>query len=154
MNYTTLCSLKPRLRMTDDDTWADDALRSLIASVSGWIDQYCGRTFGPREYTHFLKGSGTQRLALPERPVQSVTAVYYDEKGYWGDAPGAFGADKLLVEGVDYALERDQSDGSSQSGVIYRINGVWPSPFGRVAPYGAGAGVPTLANVPSPVPGT
>jgi hypothetical protein len=145
MDYTTLCSLKPRLRLAEQDTAADAALKSLIRSVCEWIDGHCGRKFGRDEYTHFLKGNGTQLLALPQRPVHEIVSLYFDDTAYWGDAPGAFGADKLLVEGVDYALGRDQPDGSSLSGLVYRINDVWRVPQGRG---GTGFGRPTLANVP------
>lgn len=146
MDYTEICAMKARLGLSESNTSADDVLTMLIHDVSEWIDAYCGRTFGEAEYTHFLEGNGAQLIKLPQWPVYSITSLYFDAKGYWGDAPDAFAADKLLVEGVNYALKRDQPDGSSASGLIYRIDGVWERPFSRAASYGAW-GLP-LASLP------
>lgn len=89
-------------------------------------------------------------IVLSQRPVQSITSLYFDQNGYWGDAPDAFGPDKLLTEGVDYALDRDQPDGSSLSGIVYRINAMWPRHKAKVNPFG---GQSLIAVVPQVLTG-
>jgi hypothetical protein len=154
MDYTTLDSMKARLGLpaTENPTEGDarDALiQSLITSASDWIDAYCGRKFGLDTYTEFLKGNGTQKIVLSQGPVWSITSLYFDPKGYWGYAPGSFGPDKLLAEGVDYALSRDQPDGSSVSRIVYRINGLWCQHKAKVNPFGGQSLIAAVPQAPT-----
>jgi hypothetical protein len=153
MDYEDLCALKTYLGIATAKTIYDARLSDLITQVSGLVDVYCDRTFGQQTYAEHYSGKGTQYLILRQRPVLSIASLFYDPKGYFGDNPAGFAANTLLTEGTDYALVRDPSSslpptggpaGSSASGMVYRINGLWHKPFGRIAP----VGMPTLANVP------
>lgn len=71
---------------------------------------------------------GMEFLQLRHAPVQndSVLAVYEDIGAYGGQASGAFDpTTTLLTKGSDYFLDIDQT-GVSNTGIIYRIGGVWP----------------------------
>lgn len=142
--YTTLCELKPFLGIKQTDKSADTLLSQLIPMVSEFVDSCCNRTFALASYTEFYSGKGYPLLPLRQRPVLSVESVYLDDTGYWGDGPDAFDSAKLLVEGTDFALQRDQPDGSSLCGLLYRIGGVWRRPIGRLVP----PGVTIIATVP------
>lgn len=85
-----------------------------------------------RTFTEYLSGDNTRWLPLKRKPVRSLTSVYLDDTGYWGQGSNAFSADTLLTAGTDYALKLD--DGAvSQSGLVLRIGGVWPRPAGLLA---------------------
>jgi len=126
-NLTDITSLKTFLGISDDSE--DNLLALLIPQVSDAIEEYLGRTFTSATYTEYYMGEGTPFLVLNQRPVTSITSVYLDEEGYWGQPSGSFAAPTLLQQGVDYALEIDQSDGTSRSGKLYRIKSYWPIAF-------------------------
>jgi hypothetical protein len=85
-----------------------------------------------RKLTEYYGGYGTPELVLRERPVQSITSIYEDGDGNWGRTAGAFASDTLLVDGTDYALDLKNS-AVSLSGIVERLNGVWPNVTGRGA---------------------
>lgn len=140
-NLTTLDKQKTFLEIPADDTSRDAVLQLLLDEVSGLVEEFCGRAFGTAEYTEFYSGDNTPVLVLRERPVTAIISLWEDEDGYWGQGPDPFDAGTLLVAGENYALERDQADGSSRSGIVYRINGVWSRPF-RVAAGNLSASAP------------
>jgi hypothetical protein len=122
-----------------DYTDFTQATLDLAPQVLTLIEEYLGRKIKQATYTELYSGNGQAFLVLRQRPVQSITALYLDDYAYWGDAPGAFDpATTLQVEGTDYALDRDQPDGSSRSGLVYRVHGYWPRPItygpARIAP--------------------
>lgn len=88
-----------------------------------------------RTYTEYYSGHGNQFLKLRQRPVQSVSSVYLDNAGYWGEGTDAFSSETRLTPGRDYALVRDNGDAVEQSlsGQIARLGGVWDQPATRVA---------------------
>lgn len=144
-DLTTLCKQKTFLQIAEDDTSRDKTLRQLITQVSGLIEEWCGRSFGPAEYTEFYSGDNTPILILNQRPVTAIVSIYEDEYGYWGQGPDPFNAETLLTEGEGYALEVDQPDGSSRCGMVMRLNGSWCRPsrveagnLSQWAPYGTG----------------
>ena len=69
--------------------------------------------------TEYYCGGGDQRIVLRETPVVAVTAVYLDPTAAFGAAAGAFAASTLLTAGVDYAVD-------ARSGLLHRLNAVWP----------------------------
>lgn len=137
MALCTLSDVKTVLGVTD--TSEDTLLNLLITWASNAIEEYCDRVFGTATYTEFYSGSGTPYLTLNQRPVTSITSVYLDNGAYWGSASGAFGSSTLLTAGTDYALVKDQANGSSRCGLLYRINGCWDRPLsyspGLIAPF-------------------
>ncbi len=108
-----------------------------------------GQQIEQATYTEYHQGTGTSFFRARQRLVQSITSIYLDYKGYYGqgtDSP--FAAATLLTAGLDYALVPDQPDGtSSRSGLIQRINGTWPATWqyrrGLLNP----AVIPGLGNV-------
>lgn len=125
----SLPKLKSYLGISQADVAEDPLLSLLLASTSAAIEEYCGRTFASTIYTgQIYQGNSQQVFALRNRPVTAISALYLDNSAYWGTALGSFPASTLLVEGVDYALDRDQPDGSSRSGLVYRIGGLWQRP--------------------------
>ena len=79
--------------------------------------------------TEYLNGTNTNEILLSETPivVSDLAAVYFDQTGAWGQGPSAFASTTALVAGTDYALKVDQRDGvTSKSGILTRLNGVWP----------------------------
>lgn len=83
-----------------------------------------------RTLTEFYSGSGTELLLLDQRPVQSISSIYLDSGGWFGDPSGSFASGTLLTSGVDYALKRDNNSRTEKglSGIVARINGYWPRP--------------------------
>jgi hypothetical protein len=145
-DLTTLCRVKGVLEIPESDTTKDSLLRQLITEVSGLVEEVCGRKFGTATYTEFYSGDNSSMLVLAQRPVTAIVNLWEDEDGYWGaGSVDAFNADHLLVSGRDYALAKDQPDGSSRSGLVYRINGTWSRPYqtaagnlSAAAPFGTG----------------
>jgi hypothetical protein len=117
----------------------DARLAVLVSAASAAVEKYCQRTFLSASYTEYYSGTNTQRLALRRRPVSAVTSVKLDSNGQFGLVAGSFGSTTTLTAGVDYSLDVDQGSAVSSSGVLFRINGVWPMI--------ARAGVPHRVNV-------
>lgn len=129
---TTLESVKTYMQLPDSGTEGsavDDVIAQLIPQISRRIQKWCGRTFGTYEYTEFYSGDGTPVLALRERPVTPEgLLVWVDDGGAWGQGAqpeGPFPASSLLDAGT-YALDIDEGGTLSGSGLLYRVNSVWP----------------------------
>lgn len=88
--------------------------------------------FYARRLTEYYKGTGTPELVLLERPVQSITSIYEDDTGYYGQGSGAFASTTLLTEGSDYALDLKNA-AISLSGIVVRLGGVWANVTARGA---------------------
>jgi len=88
-----------------------------------------------RTYTEYYDGTGSRELVLRHRPVQSITSVYVDDDGYYGEGSSPFASADLLTAGEDYCLKRDNASESeaSLSGVLLRIGSVWSRPSARVS---------------------
>lgn len=83
-----------------------------------------------RKYTEYYSGNGCRNLHLRETPVLSVSSVYLDPTGYYGQGANAFAAETLLVAGTDYAV-RLEADGIGRSGVVEKIAGSWSGVYMR-----------------------
>lgn len=105
----------------------DARLGSLLAAADSWVKSYTGRDFERRTYTEFYSGNNTQSIVLRHRPVKSVTSVYADDAGQYGQSADPFPATTLLSATADYMLRLDNDEaGWSQSGVLHRVGTVWP----------------------------
>ena len=135
---TSLSDVKTFLSIRD--TSEDTLLQLLIPQVSALIEEYCDRTFGKNTYTEYYLGNGKSFFPLNQRPVYSITNLWQDDNAYWGSASNPFSSLTLLQYGVDYALEIDQPDGSSRSGLVFNVDGWWDAPF----TYTPGIITPTL----------
>ena len=142
MLMTDLREIKSVLEIDPSNNIEDKKLLWWIEQLSKWLeDNIFMRDLSYKIRTEFHDGTGTQTLLLKHRPVypssapsfasalpfQAIT-VNVDEGGYWGSDPlGAFQGPNM-VYGQDYALRIDQSDGSSRSAVLVRINDYWNRP--------------------------
>lgn len=103
--------------------------------------RYVGATLTQATYTHYLPksdGIAYHILRLLEWPVRSITSIYLDHTGYFGQAPGAFAASTILTAGQDYYLNLDRG-GMSMFGHVTRVGGMfqgrmttWPRTAGSV----------------------
>ena len=137
------------------------ALPFLINAASQMITESCNRPFwlagnAANPIQEYISGTGDPFLPLTYWPVQSITNIYYNNAGYWGQTSGGFGpSTTLLVQGNDYVLQIDSNStpmGSqvSKSAYLVRINGVWDSVYlrdgGMLASYGVGGWGNVQAN--------
>lgn len=72
--------------------------------------------------------SGENEIQLTHTPAWNTgLVVYMDSAAKGGQASGAFGDSTLLTKGTDYWLDiDDQTNGISQSGILYHSS-AWPS---------------------------
>ncbi len=168
MVYGDLTETKRMLDIDQDNRAEDGKLLILIEQASRIIDEFLGRQAPElKSRTEYYNGTGTQKLLLRQRPVftSPLPQVFRDETGYWGSSSGSFDpVTSPLVYGDDFALQLDQEDGSSRSGILYRISGIWEKPSvrmrGFLSPFiGPSAGNIkvvytagyTMDNLPSPI---
>ncbi len=139
---TDLATVKVLLDIDPANSTEDLKLGFLIELASDWIAEFLDRPgLFIASRTEFYKGTNTQKLLLNSRPVRTspTIQVYVDEQGYYGQPTGSFGSDSQLTYGSDFGLQIDQPDGTSRSGILFRINSVWPRPNvrtrGLLSPY-------------------
>ncbi len=136
MLLTDLNEVKELLDVDQDDNTEDAKLNLLIEMASQWIEEFLGRTgyLEKKSRTEFVRGTGGVAINLKARPVFTSPTIqaFVDESGYFGSVSGSFDATTSdLTYGTDFALQLDQDDGTSRSGTLVRINGVWPRPSAR-----------------------
>ena len=105
------------------DNSKDYLLEQIIAGVSAWISNRCGRRFTEATNTAELySGDGSDRLYLNQWPVSAVASIYVDSLHKWA-------ADTLLTvdddsTSGDYRFETTEPGW----GCVYRLyGGVWPA---------------------------
>lgn len=98
----------------------DGQYDALCDAAGKAVEAYCNRQFEQVTVTEYYAGTGTRTLVLRRRPVASITEIRYDPQGYWGQAPAGFDSTTVLTQGVDYALD------SNNTGIVLRITGDWP----------------------------
>jgi hypothetical protein len=105
----------------------------LLTAAESAVKRICGRQFVRQTVTEFLDGNGLQAISLRETPIQSITSVYLDTSGYYGQGTNSpFGSTTLLTAGADYFLKIDNNLGTSDCGLLYRTGKVWPSSMNYV----------------------
>lgn len=129
MALASITALKLHLDIPAATTAQDALLTQLLDQASAAIESHCQRRFEAGSRTEYYSGDGTEILLLRHTPVRSVTNVWLDADGYWGDGVSAFASADLLVAGTDYALARDNAsdDEVSRSGILRRIGNIWPA---------------------------
>jgi hypothetical protein len=123
----------------DDDTFSIP-VNVTVAGTKGYY---------AKQFTEFYAGTGARFLILNNRPVHSITSLYLDPSGYYGDGPDAFGASTLLVAGTDYELVKDNANETEKSlrGFLARISDYWPRPGQRTAGLLADTAGQALGNI-------
>lgn len=129
----TLSELKSRLGITGSTQ--DTTLQAIIDGVEAQVTLYLGYDPSVATRTEYYSGTGTPYLPLLCKPVVSVTSVYYDYLGYWGQGDDPFPSNTLLTAGTDYAL---QVEGPFKMGILVMLNTSWQNqwyvPATRLAP--------------------
>lgn len=126
MALTTRAAVKAYLNIPTADTTLDAWLDAVRPGAEATIKRYLGRDLEQASYTEYYAGANKNWFTLRQFPVASITSLYYDPDGWFGTNPSSpFDATKLLTEGVDYALDLTAA-GRSDTGVVWRINDVWP----------------------------
>lgn len=143
MALTTKTNVKILIGVSD--TSLDDVIDLLIPQADAILKGYLQREIEQVTYTEYYCGTGDQRLVLNQSPVQSITSVYEDTGGYFGNGTDAFSASSELVDGTDYVLRKDDDTATekSKSGILFRIGKSWPRPQTRK--YSQLASAPGLA---------
>jgi len=138
MSLTTLADLKTRLGLSG--TGEDDLLNLLIVQADSFFEGQTNRSIESNSYTEYYNGNGRDFLYLDNRPVTSITNLYVDQEGYYGQAAGAFAAATEWTAGDDFALVR--SDESEKNRGLVRAlkhrefyshqGGIWPAGKGNI----------------------
>lgn len=99
------------------------ATQSILLSAACTIaDNYIGRDLSNKTAVEWYDGSKTLYLNLNRWPVTALTEVKFDWAGGYGQIPGTFGNDTILVQGTGYIL--DAARGILQLMTRY-MNGDW-----------------------------
>ena len=108
-------------------------LVALLPAADQAVKTYCQLNFESATYTEYHNGNNQQRITLKQIPVVSITSLFLNDSGYFGtNTNSPFDSTTQLVEGQNFVLDHDQPDGSSKSGIVFRIGSVWPM-IARVA---------------------
>lgn len=124
-NLLDVAKLKIHLGIADTDSSQDDALNQLADQIWGVVCRYTGRQLDApaAPVTEYYDGSGTQYVYLRQRPVTSVTSLYMDQNGYYGQAPNGFDPTlSLLTQGTDYYVENFVQDERNPSRIVMITN--------------------------------
>lgn len=139
MILADLVELKTLLDIPNGDTSQDAKLMYLVAMASNVIEEYLGRQnqLFKKSRTEYYNGTNTQKLLLRSRPTFTTPTiqVWADNSGDWGSGTDPFSSSTELVYGTDFALQIDQDDGTSRSGILVRLNTVWNRPTVRQTGY-------------------
>lgn len=127
MILSDLNEVKKILAIPVENTTEDVQLSLYLEFASGLIEEVLNRSLFFRSRTEYYDGTGTQRLNLRSRPVYTTPAieVWHDRDGWYGSNSDAFQGNPMTY-GRDFCLVIDQDNGTSRSGILIRINDVWP----------------------------
>ena len=124
LGLTTLSRLKLALGKTVTDSSEDDTLLTLLDAAEAAVARYLNRNLLQATYTEYFDGMGRQTLVLSHRPVVSVTGVWVDPVGYYGQSAGGFGTATLLTQGQDYALMAPGTN-EKNPGTLRMLSALW-----------------------------
>lgn len=124
MAIVTVAEYKAMLQISG--TAEDAVIESAIEKAEAIISNASRFLYSSQPKTEYYSGSGLTTLVLRYRPVTAIASIHVDDGGYYGSASGAFASSTLLTDGVDYALDIESAS-LSNTGIVHRIGGVWPS---------------------------
>lgn len=124
LGLTTLSRLKLALGKDVTDTSEDDRLLTLLDAAEATVARYLNRNLLRDTYTEYFNGTGRPSLVLSHRPVISVTGVYVDPVGYYGQSAGGFAASTMLTQGQDYALVNPNAN-ERNPGILTMLSALW-----------------------------
>lgn len=137
MALTNLTTIKAFLNIPVSDTSLDAWINAIYPAAEQVIKRYLDRDLESTAYEEFYTGQNRNYIVLRQTPVTALTSLYFDKNGYFGTNPnGSFATATQLTEGVDFVVDWKNSGVSKQSdtGVIWRINDVWPHWYRDVRP--------------------
>lgn len=136
MILTDLTELKMVLEIDPANTVEDAKLSLFVQWATTIIEGFLNRPgFTYQERTEYYNGPGTQVINLRHRPVYTTPTpqVWVSHNGFFGSASGAFdGTNDLLTYGDGFCLDLPEDGQPSKSGILIRINNLWPRPSARV----------------------
>lgn len=134
MAIASVSQVKAHIGITG--TQYDTVIATWINQCEAALSRLLKRQLSQVTITEFQSGTGDSNMWLRATPVQSITSLFLDNNGYGGQAPGAFGADTELLQGVDFYLDHDLPQTGdavkSLSGKLVRISGRWDRPLQNV----------------------
>ena len=141
MAIGTLDQLKNFLGIPLTDASENARLNIIITGVDSSIKRHVGTDLESTSYPGaaanglgddgYYSGNGHWELLLRQYPVQSITSIYVDPTGYFGQSATPFASATLLTATTDYALMTDgclpgTSTKVSYKGSVVRVGNVWP----------------------------
>lgn len=127
--------------ISPENTREDKKILFCLEWASEWIEEHLNRGLALKSRTEYYDGTGAQTIQLKARPVYTTPAiaVSVDEAGFYGSSSGSFASNTALTYGTDFCVKIDQENNRSRSGLLLRINNVWPRPSvrqkGLLAPF-------------------
>lgn len=129
MAIATRAGVKLLMQIPSATTTHDSLIDSLLDAADTAVKRWCGRNLeAAAGIVEYPTAYSTNTFRLRETPltVSGLTSIYYDLSANYGRGSGDFASGTLLVDGTDYALRIDQTDGTtSKSGLVERLGGVW-----------------------------
>jgi len=114
----------------------DAQIDGFIVGLTSRVKRQLNRDIEATIYTEYYSVNNCVAFYLNQFPVISVTSLWSDPQGFFGQASNAFASATQLVQGVDWVLESG-FNGVGSAGLIRRINGgfyQYPSrQYGKVA---------------------
>lgn len=120
-------------------TASDTAVSLSLIAASAAAERYTGREFRLWDGIEYYDGNGYPNLPLNHWPIVSVTSVYLDLNGGYGQVSGSFSSTTQLTAGLGFVVQATQ-------GFLQRWSnqGAWP--IGGIGPAVSPWGYPGLAR--------
>ncbi len=138
MALTTLASVQlvPGLGSTNS-LLTPAYLQQLVDAADSGIKLFLKWKVEQATYVHYFSGKNETQLVLRVPWAVSITNLWVDANGNFGQTSGAFGSGTLLASGTNYALEMDTelADGTpvSERSLVQMLGGgplgTWPWPW-------------------------
>lgn len=111
-------------------------ITQLVSAADSGIKLFLNWQVEQQTFTEYYSGKNQQELVLKRPWVKSITNLWVDANGNWGQTSGSFASGTLLTSGVNYALEMDDDENGtpvSSRGLVQMLGGgplgTWPWPY-------------------------